>query len=46
MAVSTDSGNSLTKRLLEVLRSAKETIPTDRHGLNNDLVGGGEMVGI
>ena len=38
MAVSADSGNSLPKRLLEVLRSAKETIPTDRHGLNNDLV--------
>ena len=38
MAVSADSGNSLPKRLLEVLRSAKETIPTDRHSLNNDLV--------
>ena len=26
------------KCLSEVLLSAKETIPTDRHGLNNDLV--------
>ena len=38
MAVSADSDNSLPKRLLEVLRSARETFATDRHVLNNDLV--------